>query len=72
MDFAYFVRHYGWLIEIVGMVSIVCLACKGVRWLVDDVMSQDVSAYQILDQFYVMHAQSATPLETQREGKNER
>ena len=72
MDWGFFCRHYGWLVEVVGMGSLMILAARGLRWLVDDVMSQDVDAYQILDRFYVMHAHTATPLETQREDESGR
>lgn len=45
MDNGYFVRHYGWLVEVAGMVSIVYLTCKGVRWVVERAMSLEEGAY---------------------------
>ena len=55
--FDYWLRHYGWIIEVTGILAFVLLAAYGVNWI-SARMSQDVDAFQLFDVF-------ATPLETQ-------
>jgi len=62
--FDYWLRHYGWIIEVTGILAFVLLAAYGVNWI-SARMSQDVDAFQLFDVFAGLYIQSATPLETQ-------
>lgn len=63
----YWLRHYGWIIEVTGILAFMLLTAYGINWI-SARMSQDVDAFQLFDAFADLYIQSATPLETQRGG----
>jgi len=62
----YFFRHYGGVIQVLGIASLGILAALGIDWLTSR-MSQDADAFQVLNMFVDLHIQTATPLETQKD-----